>query len=304
MEMATLAALIAFAGVLMIVMSVAAGARENPVRVRVRNLASRMPQEAPPDLGEPFAQRVVWPLFSGVAGLFARILPTTFVARVRDLLTLAGQPFSLSAFLGLMLLSGLAVPGLAFAAMLALDASFSGIQLFGLLFLGMLGLYLPYFWLARRVTRRQTEILKSLPNALDLVTTCVEAGLGLDSAFAKVSERLPGPLGEELDHALRDMALGRSRRDALKEVGQRTGVPAIITFVNSIIHAESTGASIGDVLRVQADQMRIRRRQQVEQVAQRIPIWMTFPLVCFLLPALFIAILGPAAIEVIDNLGG
>jgi tight adherence protein C len=130
----------------------------------------------------------------------------------------------------------------------------------------------------------------------------VEAGLGLDSAFAKVAERLPGPFGDELARALRDMALGRSRRDALREVGERTGVTDVITFVNSIIHAELTGSSIGDVLRVQADQMRTRRRQRVEQIAQKIPIWMTFPLVIFLLPSLFIAILGPAVIQVLDSL--
>ena len=98
------------------------------------------------------------------------------------------------------------------------------------------------------------------------------------------------------------MSLGRSRRDALRDIGERTGVPDVITFVNSIVHAETTGSSIADVLRVQADQTRIRRRQRVEQIAQRIPIWMTFPLVVFLLPSLFIAILGPAIIQVIDSL--
>jgi tight adherence protein C len=303
MALATIAALIAFVGVLMVVMSLAAGARENPVRARVRSLASRFPQDEPPDFNEPFAQRAIWPLFGGIANTLARLLPTTLVARIGKLLTLAGEPFSLGGFLSLMLLTGAAVPALGFAIMLAADASFSGLHIFILAFLTTVGLYLPYFWLSRRVTRRQTEIIKSLPNALDLVTTCVEAGLGLDSAFAKVSERMPGALGDEFDQALRDMALGRSRRDALKAVGQRTGVPAVITFVGSIIHAEATGSSIGDVLRVQADQMRVQRRQHVEQIAQRIPIWMTFPLVCFLLPSLFIAILGPAAIEVIEHFG-
>ncbi len=101
--------------------------------------------------------------------------------------------------------------------------------------------------------------------------------------------------------ALREMAMGQSRRDALREVGERTGVSDVITFVGSIIHAERTGSSIADVLRVQADQIRTRRRQRVEQIAQKIPIWMTFPLVIFLLPSLFIAILGPAAIQVLDS---
>lgn len=301
MILATFTALIAFLGTLMIVTALA-GRRENPVRARIRNLAANLPPDDAPDLTLPFVQRVVWPVFEGMANAFAKLLPTTFVSRIRYLLTLAGSPFSLAGFLLLMFLTAVAIPGFFLAIMLLANASFGGVQVVGLITFALMGLYVPYFWLSRRVGRRQNEILKSLPNALDLVTTCVEAGLGLDSAFAKVAERLPGPFGDEVAHALRDMALGRSRRDALRDIGERTGVADVITFVNSIIHAETTGSSIADVLRVQADQMRMRRRQRVEQIAQRIPIWMTFPLVMFLLPSLFIAILGPAAIQVVDSL--
>lgn len=301
LALATIAALSAFLGILMITMALGGRRQENPVRARVRNLAAHLPEEETVDLTLPFSQRVIWPIFVGLGNGLAKLLPTTFVSRIRHLLMLAGEPFSLTGFLALMILTGVAVPGLFLALLLLGDASFGSIHLLGLLAFTFMGFYLPYFWLARRVRRRQDDIFKSLPNALDLVTTCVEAGLGLDSAFAKVAERLPGPFGDELARALREMALGRSRREALREVGERTGVPDVITFVNSIIHAEMTGSSIGDVLRVQADQMRTRRRQRVEQIAQRIPIWMTFPLVIFLLPSLFIAILGPAAIQVLDS---
>ena len=302
MTLALIAALIAFAGVVMIATSLA-GKTESPVRARVRGLAARLPDEETPLLSEPFVQRVVWPALDTVSSVFSRILPTSFVSRVDQLLMLAGRPFSLPAFLSIIVLSALAAPGLAFSFLLLGDANIGNLHILALLVLGGIGFYLPYFWLARRVSRRQNEILKSLPNALDLVTTCVEAGLGLDSAFAKVSERLPGPFGDELERGLRDMSLGRSRHESLRAVGERTGVSDVKTFLGSIIHAETTGSSVGDVLRVQADQMRTRRRQKVEQIAQKIPIWMTFPLVMFLLPSLFIAILGPAAIEVIDALG-
>ncbi len=302
MALAMIAALTAFLGVFMIAMSLAGRRKLSPVRARVRDLAAQFPEDEPDNLTLPFAQRVVWPIFDAIAGGFAKLLPSTFVDRVRRLLTLAGNPFSLSGFLFLMVVTAVAVPGLFLSLMLLTDASFGAIQILGLAALAGAGLYLPYFWLARRVGARQNAIMKSLPNALDLVTTCVEAGLGLDSAFAKVGERLPGPFGDELAHALEDMSLGRSRRDALRDIGDRTGVPDVITFVNSLIHAEMTGSSIADVLRVQADQMRIRRRQRVEQIAQKIPIWMTFPLVMFLLPSLFIAILGPAAIDILDAL--
>ena len=301
MVLATIAALLSSLGVLMVVMSFASR-RQDPVGARVRNLAAHLSEDQGPDLTRPFGQRVVWPLFEGVANTFARLLPATFVSRISYLLTLAGKPVSLSGFLFLMVFTAVAIPGLFLALMLLASAEFGGMQVLGLIAFAVMGLYLPYFWLSRRVGRRQSEILKTLPNALDLVTTCVEAGLGLDSAFAKVAERLPGPFGDELAHALRDMSLGRSRRDALRDIGERTGVPDVITFVNSIVHAETTGSSIADLLRVQADQTRMRRRQRVEQIAQRIPIWMTFPLVVFLLPSLFIAILGPAIIQVMDAL--
>ncbi len=303
MALATIAALTAFLGVLMITLSLAGRRRrDNPLHARVRSLAAYMPEDEAADTTRPFAQRIVWPIFEGLANAFAKLLPSTLIDRIRYLLTLAGNPFSLSGFLFLMAATGLAIPALFLSLMLLAGGGFGAMQFLGLLAFVAVGLYLPYFWLAKRVGRRQNAILKSLPNALDLVTTCVEAGLGLDSAFAKVAERLPGPFGDELAHALRDMALGRSRRDALREIGERTGVADVITFMSSIIHAETTGSSIGDVLRVQADQMRTRRRQRVEQTAQKIPIWMTFPLILFLLPSLFIAILGPAAIQILDSL--
>ena len=140
------------------------------------------------DLTLPFSQRVIWPVFASLGNGFAKLLPTTFVSRIRHLLMLAGEPLSVSGFLFLMILTAVAVPGLFLALLLLADASFNSIQLLGLLAFIFMGFYLPYFWLSRRVRRRQDEILKSLPNAMDLVTTCVEAGLGLDSAFAKVAE--------------------------------------------------------------------------------------------------------------------
>ncbi len=300
MTLAMIAATVAFLGVLMITMSLVRQ-RDDPVRARVRDLAARIPEDDVQDLTRPFGQRIVWPIFNGIAGVFAKVLPTTLVDRIRYLLTQAGEPFSLSAFLTLMVVTAVAIPGLFLALMLMAGAGFESMTILGLITFTIAGLYLPYFWLSRKVGRRQHEMMKSLPNALDLVTTCVEAGLGLDSAFARVAERLPGPFGDELNQTLRDMALGRSRRDALRDLGERTGLPEVITFVSSIIHAETTGSSIADVLRVQADQMRVRRRQRVEQIAQKIPIWMTFPLVIFILPSLFIAILGPAAIQVLDS---
>jgi tight adherence protein C len=161
---------------------------------------------------------------------------------------------------------------------------------------------LPKVWLDNRVRHRQKEILKSLPDAFDLITTCVEAGLGLEAALAKVAEKTPGPFGEELTVSLREVSLGKLRRDALRELGQRTGVADLNAFINAVVQAESMGTSIAQVLRVQAEQMRTRRRQRAEQQAQAAPIKMMFPLVLCIFPTLFIVILGPAGIQIYEQL--
>lgn len=301
MTLALIPTLTLFLGLTMIVRAIVRN-REDPLKARLQGLAVQPSSDHGIDLSRPFSDRVVKPILSAVAGGFAKLLPSAFVTRIRHLLLLAGQPFSLTNFLALMVTTAVGIVSLYSSMLLALGASFSGVRLFLLLAFILVGLYLPYLWLSRRVSRRQGEIVKSLPNSLDLITTCVEAGLGLDSAFARLAEQVPGAFSQELSQALREMAMGRSRREALREIGERTAVPEVITFVNAIVHAETTGASIAEVLRVQADQIRLRRRQRIEQAAQRIPIWMTFPLVVFLLPSLFIAILGPAAIQVVESL--
>jgi tight adherence protein C len=168
----------------------------------------------------------------------------------------------------------------------------------------LLGFMAPRVWLSNRVRHRQKVILKSLPDAFDLITTCVEAGLGLDAALAKVAEKVEGPFAEELLITLKEVSLGKLRRDALKEMGERTGVPDLTMFINAVIQAETMGTSIAAVLRVQAEQMRTRRRQRAEQQAYQAPVKMIFPLALCIFPTLFIVILGPAAITIYENLIG
>ena len=165
----------------------------------------------------------------------------------------------------------------------------------------LIGSMLPKVWLDNRVRHRQQEILKSLPDAFDLITVCVEAGLGLEAALARVAEKVEGPFGDELAIMMREVSMGKLRRDALKEMGDRTGVHDLISFINAVVQAETMGTSIATVLRVQAEQMRTKRRQRAEQQAQQAPIKMMFPLVLCIFPSLFIVVLGPAGITIYEQ---
>jgi tight adherence protein C len=170
--------------------------------------------------------------------------------------------------------------------------------------MALVGFFLPFYLIGSRARQRQNAIIKSLPDAFDLITTCVEAGLGLDAALSRVAEKVEGPFAQELQRALRDIALGKTRRDALKELGERTGVPDLIQFTNAVIQAEAMGSSIGQVLRVQSDQLRVRRRQRAEEAAYKAPVKMLFPLVLCIFPTLFIVILGPAIITIMQDFPG
>jgi tight adherence protein C len=298
-------AILVFLAISLIAMGVA-GRTRSPLQARIRTLATAARSEAEdgPNLERPFVERVVWPTLERLSEGVMSLLPAALLARLRRQLTLAGSSLSVAGLLLIWIASAAAFPGAFLALMLAARASSGSLYFLGFLTFLALGIYVPYFWLARRVGRRERRILRDLPNALDLITTCVEAGLGLDAAFAKVTDKMKGPLSDELAHALDQMAVGRMRRDALRDVGVRTGVPEVVTFVNAVVHAEQTGASIGELLRVQAEQARVKRRQRIEAHAQRMPIWMTFPLVLFILPSLFIVILAPAGISAYEALGG
>jgi tight adherence protein C len=242
--------------------------------------------------------RLLGPMALSLAGSMQRLLPVNWVKGIERRLIMAGEPTTLAGFLigsaiaeGILLLFGLTI----------ISSAGGKLGLFALVLIGVVGLVGPKIWLDNRVRYRQKEILKSLPDAFDLITTCVEAGLGLEAALGRVAEKTEGAFGEELHLMLRDVALGKLRRDALKEMGDRVGLSDLTTFINAVVQAESMGTSIAAVLRVQADQMRMKRRQRAEQQAHAAPIKMMFPLVLFIFPTMFIVILGPAGIQIYEQ---
>ena len=168
-------------------------------------------------------------------------------------------------------------------------------------FLALGGVFVPMFLLRRSAKSRQKKVWRSMPSALDLLTTCVEAGLSLDFAMQRVAERYKGPLADEIERMIREIGLGKTRREALLDMAERLDLPDVSTFVNSVIQAEQLGTSVGQVLRVQSNQLRMRRRQRAEQVARQAPVKMVFPLVFFLMPSLFIVTIGPVVLSVIDT---
>jgi tight adherence protein C len=166
----------------------------------------------------------------------------------------------------------------------------------------LFGYTIPEFWLGGRVKKRQHAILLMIPDALDLLTISVRAGLGFDAALGKVVEKLAGPLSDEFRRALAEVRVGKQRREALRDIVSRTEVGPLTNFIGAIIQAEQLGVSISKVLQVQSEQLRIERRQRAEEQAAKAPIKMLFPLVGCIFPSLFIVILGPALILIALNL--
>ena len=161
-----------------------------------------------------------------------------------------------------------------------------------------IGYYLPEWVLRSRSGKRQGAMRRALPDALDLLSITVEAGLGFDAAVSRVSKQAGGPLGEELYRVLQEMQIGKSRADALRDLGERTTIPELKSFVLAMIQADIFGISIAKVLHVQANEMRVKRRQRAEEKAQKVPVKIVFPLLTCIFPSLLVVLLGPAAISI------
>jgi tight adherence protein C len=211
---------------------------------------------------------------------------------------MAGSPMKLNTFVTFWLASIVTFGGLGFAV----AASVGGIKALaigGVLL--VIGYMMPRMWLKGRVKTKRKAVVKTLPDNLDLITTCVEAGLGLDAALSRVAEQGQGPLPVELQRMLRDVAMGKLRREAMQEMSDRVGVEELSSFLNAIIQAEQLGVGIAQVLRVQSDQLRTQRRQRAERQAHEAPIKMIFPLVLLIFPAFLAIILSPAVIRISEQ---
>ena len=168
---------------------------------------------------------------------------------------------------------------------------------------GAAGFFLPDVWIRNLGEHRQQDLVLGLPDAIDMMTVCVEAGLGFDAAVSRVALNLDGPIASEFARVLQEMQFGKSRIEALRSMADRTDVPEIRTFVSSMVQSSELGISVGTVLREQAREMRVRRRQRAEELAQKLPVKILFPLLTCMLPAMFVVVVGPAGLQIIHTLG-
>jgi tight adherence protein C len=297
---ALIVAFVVFAAVSLLVVGLVRP-RASLTEVRIQTLRQQVAAGDASELVLPFSDRILGPTFKGFGKGLANMLPANFLAGIQKSLTTAGISMTAANFVTLWAVCTGLFALMAIVALAALGGA-SAQGFLGLLVMGGIGFTLPLFWLRSAVRARQRLVVKNLPDAMDLITTCVEAGLGLDAALAKVSEQMKGPLAKELSQMLREVSMGRLRREALTDLGQRTGVPELISFVNAVIQAEQLGVSIGHVLKVQSDQMRTHRRQRAERLAHEAPIKMMFPLVMCIFPAFMLVILGPAVIRIGEQL--
>jgi tight adherence protein C len=301
-------AAVAAGAILLIIFALTSSAPVDPVQARLAQLGTMQAKNLEElELQAPFMERTIRPLAARFSGTVSRVTSSSFSERTEKRLALAGNPGDLRVadWLGIKAI-GTIVGGILFFFLFVVVGFMSlpfpiavVMALVGALF----GYTLPEFWLGGRVKKRQHAILLMIPDALDLLTISVRAGLGFDAALGKVVEKLPGPLSEEFRRALAEVRVGKQRREALRDIVARTEVGPLTNFIGAIIQAEQLGVSISKVLQVQSEQLRIERRQRAEEQAAKAPIKMLFPLVGCIFPSLFIVILGPALILIALNLG-
>jgi tight adherence protein C len=307
MGLPLLMALLAAGGVLLIVWALLGARTADPVQARLTQLGTLegVTSLEEIELQQPVMDRTLRPLMRRLSGIGTRLTSRERVGRTEARLAEAGYPYGLRTidFMGLKVVAALTFSGLAFLVFgVAMGSQLGSALVFtvGGLFLGF---FVPDYWLRNRINARQKAILLAIPDTLDLLTISVKAGLGFDAALGKVVEKTTGPLTEEFRRTLAEIRIGKPRRDALKEMVARTNVPALTTFIGAIVQAEQLGVAIANVLEVQSEQLRIERRQRAEEMAAKAPIKMLFPLVGCIFPSMFIVILGPALILIVQNLG-
>lgn len=293
--MPAIAGFLAFFGVLLAVMGAAIPARRDPILEHLDNFARRTRTIDDIELQAPFVERVFKPIANQLSRVIVRLTPAGVMEGTQKRLMYAGlsSQLQVSDFMGVRGLVVLVFDGL--VLLLGLRAGWSSLALLlALVIVGAVAYMLPDFWVGSQIRKRKDQVQRALPDAIDLLTISVEAGLGFDLALARVVQKSDNALTREFGRVIQEMRIGIARRDALRAMVERTGVDDLSAFISAIIQAEQLGASIANVLRIQSVEMRVRRRQHAETLAHQAPIKMLFPMAFLIFPPIFIVVLGPA----------
>ncbi|MDB5074311.1 MAG: type secretion system protein [Chloroflexi bacterium] len=306
------------AGAMLLVVLGLQNPSETAIRDRLATLAPDQGRQVTSledlEMARPFRDRILIPVMNSFALVTKRISPGNTLEKTEQKLAQAGNPRGLivEGFYGLkgivavvfvVLIAGLMylnpLPGtIPYPPQVPVSSLVWGVIAL------VLGFFFPDFWIRDERKRRQKRISRALPDTIDIIAISVEAGLGFDAACQRVASKSKDELSFEFERYLLELRLGKSRREALKNIIWRTGVPDLSQFITAIIQADQLGVSIANVLRIQSEQMRMRRRQRAEEQAQKAPLKMLFPMALFIFPSIFVVILGPVVPNIMHGLGG
>ncbi|MBM3181012.1 MAG: type II secretion system F family protein [Chloroflexi bacterium] len=258
------------------------------------------------ELEQPFMERVIVPVIKKIGEISTRFTPQRLLQETTQKLELAGNPgridastFLATRFIGAVVFGGLL---LLISSLSSVNWPFGRVVLIVGIFTA-LGFFFPQLWLQSRINSRQAEVRKALPDALDLLTICVEAGLGFDAAMSKVNEKWENELSIMFGRCIREVQLGKTQREALRDMSDRIGLAELTSFVAAVIQSQILGVSLAKVLRIQADQMRVKRRQFAEELAHKAPVKMIIPMALLTFPSIMIILLAPAGFQIAGAFG-
>lgn len=292
--------------IFVVVLALRESGNPDPLQARLAEFADRgdMASLEEIELSQPLTDRIIFPIARRLGEVALRFTPQNAINETGRKLELAGNPGRLDPTLFWSLrLAGISL-GFLMLFLSAISPSDSFLKGKGLLYAlpaSALGFYLPELWMQGRINKRQKEIRKAMPDSLDLLTICVEAGLGFDAAMSKVNEKWDNELALAFGRVVKEIQLGKLRRDALRDMADRMGIAEMTSFVAAVIQSEQLGVSMARVLRIQSDQMRLRRRQLAEEEAHKAPIKMLFPMALLIFPSICIVLLTPAAIMLLGS---
>jgi tight adherence protein C len=258
------------------------------------------------ELQQPFVERVVVPIVKKIGEISTRFTPQKLLQETTLKLELAGNPgrieaatflasrFVIAAFFG---------GGLLLVSIFSVNDWSTGRKFLTVVIFTVIGFFFPQLWLQGRINARQSEVRKAMPDALDLLTICVEAGLGFDAAMSKVAEKWENELSIMFGRCIREVQLGKTQREALRDMADRIGLPELTSFVAAVIQSQILGVSLAKVLRIQSDQMRVKRRQYAEELAHQAPVKMIIPMTFLTFPTIMLILMIPAGFQMAGAFG-